>query len=111
MNSHGHGEDKDQSIQAVPNTYTTALALDNSELPPSPLSPMTSSITLDPKWEFSRENIQLLDVLAEGQFTVLYRAIAKGLREKPCEVAVKSLRGKHINFFFVLIEFDQSLPM
>ena len=55
---------------------------------------MTSSIGIDPKWEFPRENIQLSDVLAEGQFTVLYKGIARSLREKPCEVAVKAVKGE-----------------
>ena len=67
---------------------------DSSELPPSPLSPMASSIGIDPKYEFPRENIQLSDVLAEGQFTVLYKGVARNLKDKPCEVAVKSLKGE-----------------
>ena len=58
---------------------------------------MVSSIfsaEIDPKWEFNRENIQLTEVLNEGQFTVLYKGIAKGIREKPIEVAVKSVKGE-----------------
>lgn len=78
---------------AVPNSYTALAVQNTSELPPSPLSPMTSSFGIDPKWEFPRENIQLSDTLAAGQFTVLYKGVAKGLREKPCEVAVKTLAG------------------
>ena len=55
---------------------------------------MPSSVGIDPKWEFPRENIKPLDVLAEGQFTVLYKGVAKNLKEKPCEVAIKALKGK-----------------
>ena len=86
------------------NTYTALALHDNSELPPSPLSPMISSIGIDakwefpsigidPKWEFPRENIQLSDVLAEGQFTVLYKGIARNLKDKAFEVAVKAVKG------------------
>lgn len=78
---------------SIQNTYTALSLHGNTELPPSPLSPMTSSIGIDPKWEFPRENIQLLDPLAEGQFTVLYKGMATGLIEKPCTVAVKTLKG------------------
>lgn len=81
------------SNPSIQNTYTALALHDGSELPPSPLSPMTSSVGIDPKWEFPRENIQLSDVLAEGQFTVLYKGMARNLREKPCEVAVKALKG------------------
>lgn len=98
-NSHqqrwGSDEDKvNQPAPAIQNTYTALALHDSSELPPSPLSPMPSSIGIDPKWEFPRENIQLSDVLAEGQFTVLYKGIARNLKEKACEVAVKAVKGK-----------------
>lgn len=55
---------------------------------------MTSSIGIDPKWEFPRENIILTDVLAIGQFTVLYKGIARNLKEKACEIAVKAVKGE-----------------
>lgn len=87
--------DQPTTAPAVQNTYTALALHDNAELPPSPMSPMTSAFGIDPKWEFPRENVTLSDVLAEGQFTVLYKGIARNLnREKPCEVAIKSLKGE-----------------
>ena len=76
-------------------TYTALALNDSSELPPSPIcTVMTSSVGIDPKWEFPRENILLLEVLSDGQFTILRKGIAKGFSDnKSCEVAVKSLRG------------------
>ena len=73
-NSHqqGWGSEEDKLNHTTPPVQSsyTALSLHNPlELPPSPL--MTSSIGIDPKWEFPRENIQLSDMLAEGQFTVV----------------------------------------
>jgi len=78
------------------NSYTTALALNShSDLPPSPISPMTSAMGIDPKWEFPRENITLQDELAVGQFTVLYKATARGLKDnRLCDITVKSLKGE-----------------
>ncbi len=90
-------EDKVDSA-TVPNTYTT-LALGNSELPPSPNTPLISSFfstEVDPKWEFPRENIQLKDVLHEGQFTILYKGTVKGIKERMIDVAIKSVRGKRL---------------
>ena len=98
--------EEDKIDSAVPNTYTTTLSLHpaTSELPPSPSTPLISaffSTEVDPKWEFPRENIQLKDVLHEGQFTILYKGAVKGIKERTVEVAVKSVRG----------EFDlQSIP-
>ena len=90
--------EEDKVDSAVPNTYTTlALHPGNSELPPSPNTPLISSFfstEVDPKWEFPRENIQLKDVLHEGQFTILYKGVVKGIKERVIEVAVKSVRGK-----------------
>ena len=90
--------EEDKVDSAIPNTYTTlALHPGNSELPPSPNTPLISaffSTEVDPKWEFPRENIQLKDVLHEGQFTILYKGIVKGIKERMIEVAVKSVRGK-----------------
>ena len=107
----GSEEDKVDSASAVPNTYTT-LALGNSELPPSPSTPLISSFfstEVDPKWEFPRENIQLKDVLHEGQFTILYKGMVKGIKERMMiDVAIKSVRGKirydynHLNLSFFL---------
>ena len=88
----------------VANTYTALTLNPHSELPPSPNSPMMSSIfstDIDPKWEFPRENIQLSDVLNEGQFTVLYKGVAKGIKEKPLDVAVKSVKGGYSVCVFV----------
>ena len=90
------GSEEDKVDSAVPNTYTT-LALGNSELPPSPNTPLISSFfstEVDPKWEFPRENIQLTDVLYEGQFTILYKGTVKGIKERMIDVAIKSVRGK-----------------
>lgn len=81
----------------VQNTYTALALNDSSDLPPSPMSPMTSAMGIDPKWEFPRENIDLQDELAVGQFTVLYKGVAKGLKDnRSCNVAVKSLRGVYV---------------
>ena len=55
---------------------------------------------IDPKWEFPRENIKLSDALCEGQFTVLYRGIATGIKEKPVDIAVKTVRGNLNNSVF-----------
>ena len=90
--------EEDKVDSAVSNTYTTlAINPGNSELPPSPSTPIVSSFfstEVDPKWEFPRENIQLTDVLHEGQFTILYKGTIKGIKERMIEVAVKSVRGK-----------------
>lgn len=91
------GSEEDKVDSAIPNTYTTlALNPGNSELPPSPSTPLVCSFfstEVDPKWEFPRENIQLKDVLHEGQFTILYKGTVKGIKERMVEVAVKSVRG------------------
>ena len=87
------GSEEDKVDAAVPST----LALGNSELPPSPNTPLISSFfstEVDPKWEFPRENIQLKDVLHEGQFTILYKGTVKGIKERMIDVAIKSVRGK-----------------
>ena len=95
--------EEDKVDSAVPNTYTTlALHPGNSELPPSPSTPLISSFfstEVDPKWEFPRENIQLKDVLHEGQFTILYKGTVKGIKERVIEVAIKSVRGKLIYLY------------
>ena len=90
------GSEEDKVDSAIPNTYTT-LALGNTELPPSPNTPLISSFfstEVDPKWEFPRENIQLKDVLHEGQFTILYKGTVKGIKDRMIDVAIKSVRGK-----------------
>ena len=97
MQGHQRSFNKDEEDGAVANSYTTLTLHPSVQLPPSPESVMVSSIfsaEIDPKWEFNRENIQLTEVLNEGQFTVLYKGIAKGIREKPIEVAVKSVKGE-----------------
>ena len=90
------GSKEDKVDSAVPNTYYTTLSLGNSELPPSPNTPLISPFfsTVDPKWEFPRENIQLKDVLHEGQFTILYKGTVKGIKGQMIDVAIKSVRGK-----------------
>lgn len=91
------GSEEDKVDSFVPNTYTTlALHPGNTELPPSPSTPLISSFfstDIDPKWEFPRENLQLKDVLYEGQFTILYKGTMKGVKERMIEVAIKSVRG------------------
>ena len=98
MQGHQRTFNKDEEDGgAVANSYTTLTLHPSVQLPPSPESVLVSSIfsaEIDPKWEFNRENIQLTEVLNEGQFTVLYKGIAKGIREKPIEVAVKSVKGE-----------------
>ena len=98
MQGHQRTFNKDEEDGgAVANSYTTLTLHPSVQLPPSPESILVSSIfsaEIDPKWEFNRENIQLTEVLNEGQFTVLYKGIAKGIREKPIEVAVKSVKGE-----------------
>ena len=44
--------------------------------------------------QFARGNLKLSEVLCESQSTVLYRATAEGIRDKPIEVTVKALRGQ-----------------
>ena len=93
---------------AVPNTYTALTLHPNSDLPPSPTnSPISSSFSsdIDPKWEFSRENITLCDVLCEGQFTILYSGVAKGIKDKPMDVAVKSVKGEYMNAMLYIIAY------
>lgn len=79
------------------NEYTALTLRPNSDYPPSPgmNSPSASQFLadIDPKWEFPRENIKLCDPLCEGQFTVLYKAVATNIQDKMVEVAVKSVRG------------------
>lgn len=89
-------KDDDDGGEVV-NNYTTLTLHPSIELPPSPESVLVSSIfstEIDPKWEFPRENIQLSEVLHEGQFTVLYKGVAKGIREKPMDIAVKAVKGE-----------------
>lgn len=79
------------------NEYTALTLRPNSNYPSSPgmTSPSSSQFLadIDPKWEFPRENIKLCDPLCEGQFTVLYKGLATGIKEKPVDVAIKSARG------------------
>ena len=86
------GSEEDKVGSSIPITYTT-VPLGDSELPPSPSTPSFFS-TVDPKWELPRENIQLKDVLHEGQFTILYRGTVKGIKGPMIDVAIKSVRGK-----------------
>ena len=59
------------------------------------------SSCIDPKWEFPRENITMCDVLCEGQFTILHLGVAKGIKDKLMDVAIKSVKGKSILLFVV----------
>ena len=82
---------------APKNEYTALTLRPSSGYPASPgMSSPTSDqflANIDPKWEFPRENIKLCDPLCEGQFTVLYKGLATGIKEKPVDVAIKSVRG------------------
>ncbi len=81
------------------NEYTALTLRPNSNYPASPgmSSPSSSQFLadIDPKWEFPRENIKLCDPLCEGQFTVLFKGLATGIKEKPVpvDVAIKSAKG------------------
>ncbi|XP_064383166.1 fibroblast growth factor receptor 3-like [Halichondria panicea] len=81
---------------APKNEYTALTLRPSSGYPASPgMSSPTSDqflANIDPKWEFPRENIKLCDPLCEGQFTVLYKGLATGIKEKPVDVAIKSVR-------------------
>lgn len=95
--------DKPDIGAAVPNTYTALTLHPSSELPPSPTSPTVLSAfstEIDPKWEFPKENITLSDVLFEGQFSVLFKGVAKGIKEKQMEVAVKTVKGMYTRKLF-----------
>lgn len=92
------GSDEENMAGVTPTiqkNYTALALTDNAELPPSPIGTvMNHAVGIDPKWEFPRENIQLSEVLADGQFTVLYKGIARGFKDnRSCEVAIKCLRG------------------
>ena len=94
-------------------TYTALALNDNPELPPSPVSTiLTHSVGVDPKWEFPRENIQIFEKLAGGQFTVLHKGIARGFKDnRSCEVAVKSLRGTLTAVLKSLVVFKYSMTL
>lgn len=49
----------------------------------------------DNNWQIPRDNIQLSELLAEGEHTVLYRATAFGIGKfkKTAEVTVKQVKG------------------
>lgn len=49
----------------------------------------------DNNWQISRDNIQLSELLAEGEHTVLYRATVFGMGKfkKTTEVTVKQVKG------------------
>lgn len=85
-----------EDLETAPvNNYTTLTLHQPPELPPSPSSPLLSlfSADIDPKWEFPRENVHLSEVLYEGQYTILYKGTARGIKEqKTIEVAIKSVK-------------------
>ena len=61
-----------------------------------------SSLLLGP--QFARGNLKLSEVLCESKATILYRATAEGVRDKPIDVTVKALRGQYIwQFLFALL--------
>ena len=60
---------------------------------PIPAIPSYGPIYIDPHYEFPRDNIELTDILYDGTFTVIYKAMAVGINEKPIEVAIKSIKG------------------
>jgi hypothetical protein len=85
----------DETDQSMGNSYEP-LHIPHTELPPSP-SPHTNGVVtfhmdIDPKWEFARSNLKLSEVLCETRATILYRATAEGIRDKPIDVTVKALR-------------------
>jgi serine/threonine protein kinase len=85
-----------ETDQSMGNSYEP-LHIPQTELPPSP-SPHTNGVIahfhmdIDPKWEFARGNLKLSEVLCESKATILYRATAEGVRDKPIDVTVKALR-------------------
>ena len=61
-----------------------------------------SSLLLGP--QFARGNLKLSEVLCESKATILYRATAEGVRDKPIDVTVKALRGQYMcQFLFALL--------
>lgn len=62
---------------------------------PIPAIPSYGPIYIDPRYEFPRENIELTDILYDGTFTVIYKATAVGINEKPIEVAIKSIKEEY----------------
>jgi hypothetical protein len=70
---------------------------------PIPATPGYGPVYIDPCYEFPRENLELIDVLYDGTFTVMYKAKALGIKDnKQIDVAVKSIKG-------TLPSFDHSL--
>ena len=65
---------------------------------PSPL-PATPgygpAMCIDPCYEFSRDNLELTDILYDGSYTVIYKAKATGIRDnKSIEVMAKCIKGE-----------------
>jgi serine/threonine protein kinase len=87
----------DEADQALGNSYEPLTMPPHSQLPPSP-PPQNGVITqfyntdIDPKWEFSRGNLRMSEVLCESHFSVLYKSTAEGIKDKPMDVTVKALR-------------------
>lgn len=62
---------------------------------PLPATPGYGPVYIDPCYEFPREDLDLTDILYEGNFTVIYKAKASGIKDnKPIDVAVKSIKGR-----------------
>ena len=57
----------------------------------SPNTVLYLSLTVSP--QFARGNLKLSEVLCESRGTILYRATAEGIRDKPIDVTVKAIRG------------------
>ena len=73
---------------------------------PIPATPSYGPIYIDPHYEFPRENVELTDILYDGTFTVIYKATAIGINEKPIEVAIKAIKGRcglFISFYTLLL--------
>lgn len=76
---------------AVP-TYATPFLNTMNGFSSSSISKRSSE---DNNWQIPRDNIQLSELLAEGEHTVLYRATVFGIGKfkKTTEVTVKQVKG------------------
>lgn len=76
-----------------PPVPTYALPFFTNGLSSSSISKRSSD---DNNWQIPRDNIQLSELLAEGEHTVLYRATVFGVGKfkKATEVTVKQVKGR-----------------
>jgi hypothetical protein len=101
----GDQTDNDNSLssQSLPEKSPEPMFNIMSMPTPIPATPGYGPVYIDPCYEFPRENLELIDVLYDGTFTVMYKAKALGIKDnKQIDVAVKSIKG-------TLPSFDHSL--